>query len=209
MILTLHLVHLNIHTHKHTVYSGMKMVHKSVKKVVLCMCKNKCNACTCIKIVGVHENERAGIQLGEIELETQKQLPEESDEEEDGLITEEQVHEALGNLSSANDIRVELRPCDTTEEGLLATFASVGCGCSKKCSSQFSLSYIQDMRAQCYELSHNELDLVLLGQLVASTNTSDMVVVDSGHLGKERKRIEHFIMQARLCAERLSAFCTQ
>ena len=153
------------------------------------MCKNKYNACTCIKIVGVHENERKGrIQLGgEIELETQKQLPEESDEE-DGLTTEEQVHEALGNLSSANDIRVELRPCDTTEEGLLATFTSVGCGCSKKCSSQFSLSYIRDMRAQCYELSHNELDLVLLGQLVASTNTSEMVVVDSGHLGKERKK---------------------
>lgn len=175
------------------------------------MCKNKYNACTCIKIAGVHENEREGrIQLGgEIELETQKQLPEESDEEEDGLTTEEQVHEALGNLSSANDIRVELRPCDTTEEGLLATFTSVGCGCSKKCSSQFSLCYIRDMRAQCYELSHNELDLVLLGQLVASTNTSDMVVVDSGHLGKERKRIEPFIMQARLCVEKLSAFCTQ
>ena len=48
----------------------------------------------------MHENEREGrIQLGgEIELETQKQLPKESDEEEHGLTTEEQVHEALSNL---------------------------------------------------------------------------------------------------------------
>ena len=103
-------------------------------------------------------------------------------------MTEQQVHEALNNLSSASDIRVELRLCESIEEGLLATFASVGCGCSKKCSSQFSLSYIRDMRAQCYDLSHNELDLILLGQLVASTNTSEVVVVESGHLGKERKK---------------------
>ena len=44
------------------------------------------------------------------------------------------------------------------------------------------------MRAQCYDLLHNELDLVLFGQLVASTNTSEKVVVESGHLGSERKK---------------------
>ena len=100
----------------------------------------------------MHERpkERERIQLGSnIELEIQNQLPEEGDEEEE-LSTEQQVHEALNNLSPASDIRVELRPCDSIEEGLLATFASIGCGCSKKCSSQFSLSYIRDMRAQCY-----------------------------------------------------------
>ena len=47
---------------------------------------------------------------GEVELETQNQFPEPRDEE--GLSTEQQVHEALNNLSSACDIRVELRPCD-------------------------------------------------------------------------------------------------
>ena len=153
----------------------------------------------------MHEHPR---ERERIQLETQNQLPEEGDEEEE-LSTEQQVHEALHNLPSASDVRVELRPCDSIEEGLLATFASVGCGCSKKCSSQFSLSYIRDMRAQCYDLSHNELDLVLLGQLVASTNTSEKVVVESGHLGKERRRTGRITMLERLCVERLSDFCIQ
>lgn len=100
-----------------------------------------------------HPKERERIQLeSDVELETQNQLPEEGDEEEEELSTEQQVHEALNNLSSASDI---MRPCDSIEEGLLATFVSVGCGCSKKCSSQFSLSYIRDMRAQCFDLSHS------------------------------------------------------
>jgi hypothetical protein len=147
----------------------------------------------------VHLNER--IHLGsDVELETQNQLPEESDEEEEEISTEQQVYDALNSLSSACDIRVELRPCDTIEEGLLATFVSVGCGCSKKCSSQFSLSYIRDMRAQCYNLSHNELDLVLLGQLVTSTNTSEKVVIESGYLERERST-ELITMQARLCGK--------
>ena len=138
----------------------------------------------------MHEcpKERERIQSGSnVEFETQNQSPEEGEEEEE-LSTEQQVHAALNNLSSASDVRVELRPCDSVEEGLLATFTAVGCGCSKKCSSQYSLSYIRDMRAQCYDLSHSELDLVLLGQLVAFTNTSEKVVIESGHLGKERKK---------------------
>ena len=134
----------------------------------------------------VHEQRR----IHEVELETQNQPHEESESEEegDGLTTEQQVQEALQNLSSASDIQVELRPCDRTEELLVAQFAMEGCGCNNKCSAQFSMVYIRDMRAQCYDLSHGELDLVILGQLVASTNVSDKVVAESGHLEKERQR---------------------
>ena len=123
-----------------------------------------------------------------MELETPHTDPE-SDEEEEAPSTEQQVQEALQNLPSAHDIQVQLRPYDTTEDVMVAQFASAGCGCSKKCSSQFSLEYIRDMRAQCYDLTHTELDMALLGQLVASTNTSGTVVVESGHLGKERQRV--------------------
>ena len=45
------------------------------------------------------------------------------------------------------------------------------------------------MRAQCYDLTHAELDMVLLGQLVASTNMSGTIVVESRHLNKERQRV--------------------
>ena len=99
----------------------------------------------------MHERlkERERIQLGsDVEFETQNQSPEEGEEEEE-LNTEQQIHESLNNLSSsASDVRVELRPCGPVEEGLLATFAAVGCRCSKNCSRQFSLSYIRDMRVQ-------------------------------------------------------------
>lgn len=74
------------------------------------------------------------------------------------------------------------------EEELVAQFASAGYGCSKKCSHQFSLAYIRNMRAQCNDLAHNELDMVLLGQLVAATNTSEKVVVESGHLERKRQK---------------------
>ena len=121
-----------------------------------------------------------------MELETPNEFPEESDEEEEAMSTEEQAQEAVNHLSSARDVEVQLRPCDRMEEELVAQFASAGCGCSKKCSDQFSLGYIRDMRAQCYDLTHNELDMVLLGQLAAATNTSEKVIVESGHL--ERKR---------------------
>ena len=124
---------------------------------------------------------------GEV-LETPQDVPEESDEEGDGMSTDQQVQEALQNLTSARDIQVLLRPCDTEEEEMVAQFASAGCGCSKKCSSQFSVDYVPDIRAQCYDLTHSELDMVLLGQLMASTNTSEKVVVESGHLEAERKR---------------------
>lgn len=107
----------------------------------------------------------------------------ESDEEQEQLTTEQQVEEALQNLSS--DVSVELRPCDRTEELLVAQFAREGCGCSRKCSAQFSINHIRDFRAQCYELSHDELDMVLLGQLMASRNDSDHVVVESHHLERD------------------------
>ena len=102
------------------------------------------------------------------------------------LNTSENQH--FRNLSCDRDVQLELRPCDAIEEQLVTQFAMAGCGCNKKCSSQFSADYFRDMRAQCYDLSHSDLDMVLLGQLLASTNSSDSVVVTSGHLEQERKK---------------------
>ena len=75
-----------------------------------------------------------------------------------------------------------------TKEQLVTQFASVGCGCSRKCSAQFSLNYIRDLQKQCYNLIRGELDMVILGQLLASTNASDKVVIESEHLEQERQK---------------------
>ena len=41
--------------------------------------------------------------------------------------------------------------------------------------------------SRCFDLSHGELDMAILGQLLASTNASNMVAVESRHAEKERQ----------------------
>ena len=79
-------------------------------------------------------------------------------------------------------ITTDLRPNDTQEEMLVSDFVSVGCGCSKwkgkQRSKQFSDNYFKSVRGSCAELSRSELDLVVLGQLLACTNQSLGVVTE-------------------------------
>ena len=131
------------------------------------------NACTCIQIL-----ESNTVHAVESDLE--------SDEEHQQLTAEQQVEEALQHLSPASDLTA--RPCVTTEELLVAQFAEEECGCSRKSSAQFSINHLHDTRAQCYELSHDELDMVLLGQLMASCNDSDHTAVESRHQKRERQK---------------------
>lgn len=103
-----------------------------------------------------------------------------------------------------------MRPCDEEEEKLVMQFSAAGCSCVKKCSSQFSSQCIRDMRNHCFDLSHSELDMVILGQLAASTNTSDGVVVSSRHHLKEREReyTPRTTMPVGLFVPKRSVFCT-
>ena len=47
-----------------------------------------------------------------------------------------------------------------------------------------SLTYIQEIRMQCREISH---DLIILGQLQAYGNNSDSVLVESRHKATSRE----------------------
>ena len=70
-------------------------------------------------------------------------------------------------------------------------FRRLGCGCTlyngKPCSSQFTTEYITTYRNACLVLTHNELDLFLMGQLAAFGN-SGQVVIESRHHEKEREK---------------------
>ena len=65
------------------------------------------------------------------------------------------------------------------------------CGCDKAqgnpCSTLFTLDYIIDMRAQCSLLSHDELDLVLMG-LIASAMLNSDSIRDGRHQNKAKRR---------------------
>ena len=102
--------------------------------------------------------------------------------------TEHVVQEAMQRLPSTSNVAVELCSIDIEEEEEVELFISTGCSCSTNCSSQFSCEYIREMRSSCLSLTCNELDMAILGQLMASSNTSDTVEVSSGHLQKGRER---------------------
>ena len=74
---------------------------------------------------------------------------------------------------------------DVADEGMIVTpnipvstqFYTKACGCDKAqgnpCSSLFTLDYIIEMRAQHSLLSHDELDLVLMGFISSAMLDSD------------------------------------
>ena len=67
-------------------------------------------------------------------------------------------------------------------------FMTAGCGCRRNCTSHFSKDHVLEVRAQCHELTRENLDMALLGQLMASLNISDSVVTESCHAETPRHR---------------------
>ena len=89
------------------------------------------------------------------------------------------------------EMSLELRPCDIDEDRVVEEFMRKGCSCTKwsgkPCSQQFTTEHVKTLRLSFKELTRNELDLVLMGQLMATANTSD-TIVDKHHRAQERKR---------------------
>ena len=89
---------------------------------------------------------------------------------------------------------------------MIQKFLSDGCGCdlaSGSCSSIFSAESIESYRSQCSELSRAELDMAILGQLSALTNTSTLSVHSTKHrhaaTNRERSYIHFFHGGRRVC----------
>ena len=87
-------------------------------------------------------------------------------------------------LSFWSDVSLELRLRDISEDQKVEQFMSTGC-CTKwkgkSCSLQFTKDYVKDVRLSCIELTTTELDLVIMGQLLACTNTSQRIITDVHH----------------------------
>ena len=98
------------------------------------------------------------------------------------------VHTILG------EVTITRLPTDDEERELVSAFVVTGCGCSKAsgkpCSTQFSQDYLASVRATCFELSHSELDMAILGQLMGGMNNSSDVSVLARH--KESDRVKSY-----------------
>lgn len=112
-----------------------------------------------------------------------------TDEEDHGATDSNPYEAALGRLSRMN---LECQLQDISDDKAISDFWENGCGCfkwnGKNCIQQFSVSHIKEVRMHCQELSHGELDLLILGQLLAFMNNSDTVSVESRHSATARVR---------------------
>ncbi len=113
-------------------------------------------------------------------------------DDEIDISTDTTVTEAMSRLQWIRDVHVEPTRSDVEKKELVNSFLRDGCGCNlwkqKCCSLQFSVHCVEEVRSQCASLSHNELDLVLLGQLMAASNNTDTVVTESGHIQTPRQK---------------------
>ncbi len=123
-------------------------------------------------------------------------IPElECDEGADEEETSENLESiAMSRLSTlCDDTEITLQPTDIEENRLVAKFFDEGCGCSKlkgqNCVQQFSASVVQEFRSQCQQLSRNELDMILIGQLEAFGDNSDNTSTEWRHSPTQRSRI--------------------
>ena len=109
------------------------------------------------------------------------------------LTKDEQVQEAMTQLPTVSSVDYDVRNVDTQEDDLVTKFMTSGCGCSqfngKECSIQFTNEHVSQARGRCLELSHNELDMVLLGQLQAFSISEDQVHRWPHLAGTERKKL--------------------
>ena len=79
------------------------------------------------------------------------------------------MEEALQGLHTIGSVvTITNRPIHAEEDVTVSTFMFTGCGCHKAkgapCFRQLPLCYVEEFRA---ELTHAELDMVTMGQLVA------------------------------------------
>ena len=106
--------------------------------------------------------------------------------------TDECVVEALNGLRTTTETTVTPLFTDVIEERLVSEFMTSGCGCAKAkgqpCLRQFSPEYVKSVRESCAELTRGELDMVILGQLMASVNTSTTVSTTARHEASEREK---------------------
>jgi hypothetical protein len=73
---------------------------------------------------------------------------------------------------------IELRSVDVNEYNEIEQFVKMTCGCKLSnggpCSNLFIEKFCE-IRAQCQELNKESLDYILLGQIMALTNTSRQI----------------------------------
>lgn len=101
-------------------------------------------------------------------------------------------------LSNDGTVTTSSQPTTKTDYDICAEFYERTCRCKKAdgkpCSSLFPLEHYIDMRSQASLMTHQELDLVLLGSLMTTLHDHDTTVARGRHKPAKRTKItSHFM----------------
>ena len=69
-----------------------------------------------------------------------------------------------------SNVPSDARPEDETESRKITEFLDTGCQCDLECYELFPRAHYELIRNQCSELSHEALNMVIMGQLMALTH---------------------------------------
>ena len=95
---------------------------------------------------------------------------------------------ATGQINpEATSVPVDRRNLDEAEEQLILQFSQDGCKCDlgpnkSTCCTTISVEHFRSVRCQMLELTHDELDLVVMGQVLAGCFSGER----SLHRGQQR-----------------------
>ena len=100
-------------------------------------------------------------------------------------------YNSLADLSfESDDVVLDISDVLELEECYVTRFASAGCNCKyfggELCCKTSGSHYLK-VRDECRQLTRSELDLVVMGQLLALTQTDQMTQAKK-HSPKERRR---------------------
>ena len=111
------------------------------------------------------------------------------------------------------EVIIDISDSCEMEERSIARLAQGGCSCKHfdggPCCKLFSVSHYQEVRDQCRELTRSELDLVVMGQLLALTHSGHMTQAKK-HIQKEHTRsFTYFKHGGHTICIKIFCFCTQ
>ena len=114
---------------------------------------------------------------GPLEVESSLgQLDDDPEEEEPARADPTTVEIMLAGVAQGQldvtTVPIDQRDLDVTEEQLVQEFVRDGCKCDlgpsrTPCSSSITVNHLQAVRCQMADLTHDELDLVVMGQVMA------------------------------------------
>ena len=106
---------------------------------------------------------------------------------------------------------VETRLTDDQEERCIREFVDKGCGCDygpnkSQCSLIFPADHYRGLRATFAELSHDELDLLVTGQIMAHTFQSAALVGHHSSNTERKTAYSQFFHQGHRVCQRIFLF---